>query len=136
MLAFTKYPQSEARSRHGSDGTFAASRDPALREKLTPTDPIGRKRVLISNDFYRALVRPNVEVITDGINEVCDRDRDRGRRNHEVDAIIFGTGFQVDPDARADADHRPSRPGLREAWRDGCEAYLGTASRTSRTCSC
>ena len=37
--------------------------DPELRAKLTPDYPIGCKRILISDDYYQALVRPNVEVV-------------------------------------------------------------------------
>jgi cation diffusion facilitator CzcD-associated flavoprotein CzcO len=41
--------------------------DPALRAKLTPDYVLGCKRVLLSNDYYPALNRPNVELVTDGI---------------------------------------------------------------------
>jgi cation diffusion facilitator CzcD-associated flavoprotein CzcO len=44
--------------------------DPALREKLTPTDPMGCKRILMSNDWYPALQLSQVEVVTDPIAEV------------------------------------------------------------------
>jgi len=40
--------------------------DPALRAKLTPNYRLGCKRVLISNDFYPALQRDNVELVTIG----------------------------------------------------------------------
>ncbi len=44
--------------------------DPALRAKLTPDFPVGCKRVLISNDFYPALQRDNVELVTDRITQI------------------------------------------------------------------
>src|SRR5258708_8455940 len=44
--------------------------DPKLRALLTPAYEFGCKRVLISNDFYPALQRPNVEFVTEGIAEV------------------------------------------------------------------
>jgi cyclohexanone monooxygenase len=71
--------------------------DEKLRAKVTPNYTFGCKRVLLMNDYYPALTRPNVEVITDGIREV--------RRNsivtsdgkeREVDAIVLGTGFDVE----------------------------------------
>ena len=37
--------------------------DPALRDKLTPADPMGCKRILMSNDWYPALQLPQVEVV-------------------------------------------------------------------------
>src|SRR5262249_14621405 len=44
--------------------------NPGLRPALTPTYEFGCKRVLISNDFYPALQRSNVELVTDRISEV------------------------------------------------------------------
>jgi cation diffusion facilitator CzcD-associated flavoprotein CzcO len=70
--------------------------DPALRAKLTPDYVMGCKRVLISNDYYPALTRDNVDVITDGVAEVRAHSVvDTAGVEHEVDAIIFGTGFHV-----------------------------------------
>ncbi len=70
--------------------------DPELRRKLTPDYVMGCKRVLIANDYYPALTRPNVEVVTDGIAEVRAHSIvDTAGVEHEVDAIIYGTGFHV-----------------------------------------
>ena len=54
-------------------------RDPQLRRKLEPDFRLGCKRVLLSNEWYPALRKPNVELVTDAIT----RDRrppDRARR--------------------------------------------------------
>ena len=71
-------------------------KDPELRRKLTPSYTFGCKRALISNDYYPAVAKDNVELITEGLAEV------RGNRvigvegtEREVDAIILGTGFEV-----------------------------------------
>ncbi len=40
-------------------------RDPALREKLRPQHPYGCKRPLLSNDYYPAFNRPNLELVTE-----------------------------------------------------------------------
>ncbi|MGI6873791.1 flavin-containing monooxygenase [Amycolatopsis sp. 3B14] len=70
--------------------------DPALRAKLTPDYVMGCKRVLISNDYYPALNRDNVDVITNGVAEVTQTAViDTAGVEREVDAIIFGTGFHV-----------------------------------------
>jgi cation diffusion facilitator CzcD-associated flavoprotein CzcO len=45
----------------------AEVKDPVLRAKLTPDFRIGCKRILISSDYYRALIRPNVELVTERI---------------------------------------------------------------------
>ncbi|OZD72526.1 4-hydroxyacetophenone monooxygenase [Rhodococcus sp. 05-340-1] len=70
--------------------------DPELRKKLTPSYRIGCKRLLGSNTYYRALTRPNADVITDPIAEVRERSivtADGTER--EVDVIIYATGFHV-----------------------------------------
>jgi cation diffusion facilitator CzcD-associated flavoprotein CzcO len=70
--------------------------DPELRKKLTPDYTMGCKRVLISNDYYPALNRANVDVVTGGVREVRERSVvDAAGVEHEVDAIIYGTGFHV-----------------------------------------
>lgn len=100
--------------------------DRELRRKLVPDYTMGCKRTLVSSDYYPALMRPNVELTTEGIAEVRPRSIvTRDGREHEVDAIIFGTGFHV-TDAFDDA-RITGRDGLRiqDAWKDGIEAHLG-----------
>ncbi|MET9261944.1 NAD(P)/FAD-dependent oxidoreductase [Amycolatopsis sp. NPDC004079] len=71
-------------------------KDPALRRKVTPDYTMGCKRVLLSNDYFPALDRPNVDVVTDGIAEVRAHSIvDTAGVEHEVDAIVYGTGFKV-----------------------------------------
>ncbi|MGW7530689.1 flavin-containing monooxygenase [Amycolatopsis sp. NPDC054798] len=71
-------------------------KDPALRRKVTPDYTMGCKRVLLSNDYFPALDRPNVDVVTDGVAEVRAHSIvDTAGVEHEVDAIIYGTGFKV-----------------------------------------
>ena len=99
--------------------------DPVLRAKLMPDYPIGCKRVLISNDYYPALARDNVEVITDAIREISERGIVTGDgREHTVDAIIFGTGFTAN-EFLAPMTIRGPNGTLDDAWQRGAEAYLG-----------
>ncbi|EMD23319.1 flavin-containing monooxygenase [Amycolatopsis azurea] len=75
---------------------FKSVKDPELRRKLTPDYTMGCKRVLVSNDYYPALARDNVDVVTDGVKEVREHSVvDGAGVEHEVDAIIYGTGFHV-----------------------------------------
>ena len=70
--------------------------DPALLEKVSPSYTIGCKRILPSNQWYRALGKPNVELLTGGVEKVTANSVVTGDgEEREVDAIIFGTGFQV-----------------------------------------
>jgi cation diffusion facilitator CzcD-associated flavoprotein CzcO len=101
--------------------------DPALRAKLTPNYTMGCKRVLLSNDYYPALTRPNVEVITAGIAEVRERSIvDTQGVERAVDSIIFGTGFRAtDPPLARHVRGRGGRT-LAEAWVGSPKAYVGT----------
>jgi cation diffusion facilitator CzcD-associated flavoprotein CzcO len=60
-----------------------------------PDYPLGCKRILISNDWYPTLLRPNVAVVTAPVERI-DRRRGvvAGGVEHPVDTIIFGTGFE------------------------------------------
>ncbi|MCW3012394.1 MAG: hapE2 [Solirubrobacterales bacterium] len=100
--------------------------DPVLREKLTPTYRAGCKRIIVADDWYPALGRPNVDVVTDAITEVVPEGvRTADGTVHAVDTLILGTGFEIMPVA----DPLRGRDGvpLAERWAGGREAYLGTA---------
>jgi len=104
-------------------------KNPALRAKLTPNHQLGCKRVLLSRDYYPAVSQPNVDVITTAIREIVTDGivTDDGVL-HRVDAIICGTGFQVN-DVGAPFDVTGiGGADLGALWlRDGPEAYLGTS---------
>ncbi|GII62710.1 flavin-binding monooxygenase [Sphaerisporangium krabiense] len=102
--------------------------DPALRARLTPAYPIGCKRIVLDDDYYPALTRPNVEVVTDPITRVTRHGIETaGGTLREVDTIIFATGFlTTDFLAPIEVVGRGGRR-LGEAWKDGAEAYLGMA---------
>lgn len=101
--------------------------DPALRAKVTPDYTMGCKRVLISNDYYPALNQPNVDVITDGIQEIrANSIVTRDGQERTVDAIIYGTGFTPsDPLPRGVVFGRGGVD-LLDTWPQGPEAYKGT----------
>ena len=101
--------------------------DAELRAKLTPDYSIGCKRILISNDYLPSLTRPNVEVVTEGISEVRSHAIvDRAGRERHIDAIIFGTGFQVtDPPLAKRIRGRDGRT-LSEIWEGSPQAHVGT----------
>jgi cation diffusion facilitator CzcD-associated flavoprotein CzcO len=102
--------------------------DRRLRRAVTPDYTIGCKRILISNDYYPALGRDNVDVVTDGIACVTERGIVmHDGTEHEVDAIVFGTGFRVTDLLTPLSILGRDGLDLNDAWRDGIEAYLGTA---------
>ena len=101
--------------------------DAELRRRVTPTFTMGCKRILMSNDYYPALRRENVSVETAGIERVTERGVVTADGvEHEVDVIVFGTGFTVAEGlATMNVTGRDGRK-LADAWADGPEALLGT----------
>lgn len=100
--------------------------DPALREKLTPDYPAGCKRVLVSDDYYQAFNRPGVELVTAPITGIDERGVVAGDGvDRPADVIIYGTGFKTSEMLAAVDFHGVADKSLREAWRDGAEAYHG-----------
>jgi cation diffusion facilitator CzcD-associated flavoprotein CzcO len=100
--------------------------DPELRAKLKPRFAIGCKRILPSNEWYPALTKPNVEVVTDGIREVRERSIvSADGTEREVDTIIFGTGFRINDIPIGDRVSNGHQT-LSEAWDGSMKAYKGT----------
>lgn len=100
--------------------------DPALRAALTPDFRIGCKRILLTNDWLPTLSRADVDVVTSALAEITDSGvRDGAGTLHEVDTIIFATGFTpTEPPVAhllAGADGRT----LAAHWAGSPNAHLG-----------
>ena len=126
--AFTKRPgmlrAAEALAKRNIDQHI---KDPGLRARLTPDYRFGCKRVLLSSAYYPALARPNVDVVASGLSEV------RGSTvvaadgtEHEVDAIVFSTGFHVTDMPIGSRITGATGRTLAEEWQDGMAALRGT----------
>ena len=99
--------------------------DPELRAKLTPHYEFGCKRVLISNDFYPALARPNVELVTERIKEVRAHSIVTGDGiERPIDVLIYGTGFRV-TDMLLGTRILGRGVEIHDAWKERASAYLG-----------
>ena len=119
---FMKHAQGQALKHMHS-----AVSDPALREKLTPDYTLGCKRVLISNTYYPALAQDNVEVITSGVKQVgVATVTDADGQTHEVDAIVFGTGFKVKDLPFSHYIYNEQGQSLADVWQKSPKAYMGT----------
>ncbi|MEV6216999.1 NAD(P)/FAD-dependent oxidoreductase [Nocardia sp. NPDC051833] len=99
---------------------------PGLFEQVWPDYPIGCKRMLFSDSYLPALTQPNVEVSTDKITGitpagVCTADG----REHEVDVIIWGTGFKSTEFLAPMAITGTGGLELDQEWRTGAHAYYG-----------
>jgi cation diffusion facilitator CzcD-associated flavoprotein CzcO len=103
-------------------------KDPALRAKLVPDYEIGCKRILFSNDWYPAVARDHVDVVTERVAGIePDGVRDAAGVLHEADVIIWGTGFAATAFLADVAVTGVDGADLHEAWSDGARAHLGLA---------
>jgi len=127
LLAILKRPQLMSHAERMAIRFIEANiSDPALRKKLVPNYRMGCKRILMSNEYYAALARPNVEVVTDGIDSISSRGIvGRDGREHAVDTIVYATGFQVSEAVAPFPIVGKNGVNLQEQWADGAEAYRG-----------
>jgi cation diffusion facilitator CzcD-associated flavoprotein CzcO len=100
--------------------------NPELRRKLRPQHPLGCKRPLLSNHYYPAFNRPNLELITDSIARLTrEAVVTVDGQERRVDRLIFATGFSTTKYLSAiDVTGREGRH-IDQAWTDGARAYLG-----------
>ncbi|MFL5821720.1 MAG: flavin-containing monooxygenase [Solirubrobacteraceae bacterium] len=100
--------------------------DEQLRRALTPSYPIGCKRILVSDDYYPALARPNVELVTEAIDGFTPGGiRTRDGAEHGLDAVVFATGFDSQALVAPMRVQAPDGRTLEDAWEDGPYAHLG-----------
>jgi cation diffusion facilitator CzcD-associated flavoprotein CzcO len=102
--------------------------DPALRAKVTPRDEVGCKRIMLTDDWYPTLTRPNVDLVTDRIAEVTATGiRTEDGTERPADVLVLATGFAshafVAPMEVVGAGGRT----LAQEWADLARAYLGLA---------
>lgn len=102
-------------------------KDEALRKKLTPNFRFGCKRALLSNEYYPALARDNVGVIDTGVEQITETGIiDRQGKSHDVDVIIWGTGFKVDEPLMGVDIAGIDGQDLNAVWKEnGFETYYG-----------
>jgi cation diffusion facilitator CzcD-associated flavoprotein CzcO len=101
--------------------------DPGLRAKLIPDYSLGCKRILLSDDYYPALTQPNVQLVTEHIQEIRPDSIVTGDgTEYPVDAIICGTGFHATDTPVAQLIRGQEGKLLAEDWAEGSHAYLGT----------
>jgi len=100
--------------------------DPELRRKVTPSDELGCKRMMLTDEWYPALAKPNVELVTDRIAEVTSAGiRDEAGVERAADVLVLATGFAthgfVAPMEIVGRDGRT----LAQEWAEVARAYLG-----------
>jgi cation diffusion facilitator CzcD-associated flavoprotein CzcO len=103
-----------------------AIKDPQLRAKVTPTDEVGCKRIMLTDEWYPTLTKPNVELVTDRIAAVTPGGvRTADGTERPADVLILATGFRthgfVAPMEITGAGGRT----LAQEWAGVPRAYLG-----------
>ena len=99
--------------------------DPLLREKLRPDYRAACKRLIYSEDFYRAVQQANVMVIVEGVQAI----EPTGIRTsdgvlHEFDVIVLATGFKADMFMRPMNVTGRNGVSLNAVWSDRPTAYM------------
>ena len=104
----------------------AGVQDRDKQRGLTPQYRIGCKRILLSNEFYPAMNRQNVALVTDSIREVrAEAIVTADGNEHKADCIIFGTGFTATEFLVPIHIIGPNGRDLHQVWRAGAQAHLG-----------
>ena len=115
------------RQRFGAElGKFVSESKPA--DALIPDYAPGCRRVLISDDWYQTVLRPDVDIVTSGVDRVTPHGVvDAGGTEHHADVLVFGTGFRTTEFLAPLRIEGREGVELSEEWADGASAYLGIA---------
>lgn len=101
--------------------------DPGLAKQLTPNYSIGCKRILLSNDYYPSFNNPNQKLINSTVSEVGKSTLlDNMGNRHDVDTIIYATGFKIVDNPTSDVIFGKNKASLSQFWSGTPHAYLGT----------
>lgn len=127
---FTRTRLGTSDARAGADQArahlFAQVADPQLRADLTPDYEFGCKRILRSDDYYPALTRENVDLVSAPIEAITSSGvRTSDGVDHAVDIIIYGTGFQSQSFQGQLRINGRGGITLDERWGNSPEAHLG-----------
>jgi cation diffusion facilitator CzcD-associated flavoprotein CzcO len=128
LTMMIRHPRTLGRIGHLRSSMFMRSqlKDPELRRRVWPDYTFGCKRILFSSEFLPALQRPNVSVITDPIAQLTATGVvTADGTEHEVDCVIYGTGFRTNDFMFPMEITGRGNVTLREAWAAGPHAHLG-----------
>lgn len=102
--------------------------DSPLLTKVTPSYPPYGKRILIDNDWFKMLKRPNVDLVTEQIERIVpDGIVTADGTTWQADAIIYATGFQASKMLLPMRVTGSGGKNIHDVWKpDDATAYLGT----------
>jgi cation diffusion facilitator CzcD-associated flavoprotein CzcO len=103
-------------------------KDPVLRQKLTPNYVAMCKRLVMSSEFYPAIQKENVELVTDGIDHIEPAGIvDKTGKLHELDIIALATGFHANEYMLPMTMTGENGMTLADVWKDGPRGYRTVA---------
>jgi cation diffusion facilitator CzcD-associated flavoprotein CzcO len=101
-------------------------KDPELLAKVTPADEVGCKRIMLTDEWYPTLLKPNVELVTDRIAEITPSGvRTADGVERPADVVVLATGFRTHGFVAPMEISGANGQTLAQAWGDVPRAYLG-----------
>ena len=127
---FTDEAVNEEFSKFAREKIRARIKDPALAEKLLPTDHgFGTRRVPLETNYYEAFNRDNVTLVDvneTSIESITHTGIKTSAQEHQFDVLIYATGFEVGTGALTRIDIRGSDgTSLKECWAKDAETFMG-----------
>jgi cation diffusion facilitator CzcD-associated flavoprotein CzcO len=107
--------------------------DAEVAETLIPVDyPVACKRLILETNYFETYNRDNVTLVdvrNGAITQITPSGVSTERGDHELDVLVFATGFDAltGPVTRIDVRGRGGAT-LKEKWAHGPSAYLGLVS--------
>jgi cyclohexanone monooxygenase len=112
--------------------TRARIQDPAMAEKLAPTDPphpFGAKRPSLEQWYYEVFNQDNVTLVDvrdESIEEITPTGVRTASRHYELDLLVLATGFDASTGGLTQFEIRGlSGRTLKDTWSAGVQTYLG-----------
>ncbi len=105
--------------------------DPELAEKLTPTTPVGCKRLCVDTNYYETFNLPHVQLVdlkSTPIHTITPGTVQTTAAEYEADVIVLATGFDAMTGAITKVDIEGPNGSLKDKWAEGPRAYLGLAT--------
>ena len=100
--------------------------DDELQKALIPTYRMGCKRILVSDDLFSTLNREDVDVEVSAIEAIEPKGvRTANGILHTADVIVYATGYDLDGHMASIEVTGLGGAALKDAWRNGQEAYYG-----------
>ena len=130
---FTNRESNERAAEFVRDKIRGTVRDPRVAEMLAPKDhAIGTKRICVDSDYYETFNLDHVRLVdlrATPIEAIVPAGIRTTEATHELDAIVFATGYDAVTGALARIDIRGSGgEALKDKWADGPRTYLGLMS--------